>query len=104
MPTPRKDRRHTDADQAVQPPAVAAGDVPVVSGESNGEETLTTELPCREKRVSSPIRGHVRLSDKESGLGLFFMRERISYINGRIFINSEIDKGTRVTINIDLPG
>lgn len=44
----------------------------------------------------------VRLSDKDSGLGLFFMRERISYINGRIFINSEKDKGTRVTINIDL--
>jgi signal transduction histidine kinase len=44
----------------------------------------------------------VHLTDKESGLGLFFMRERISYINGRIFIISEKDKGTRITINIDL--
>jgi nitrate/nitrite-specific signal transduction histidine kinase len=32
-------------------------------------------------------------------MGLFFMKERISYINGRLFINSEEDKGTRVTIN-----
>ena len=43
-------------------------------------------------------------TEKESGLGLFFMRERISYINGRIFINSESGKGTRITINVDLSG
>ncbi|WP_353959165.1 ATP-binding protein [Lutimonas halocynthiae] len=41
-------------------------------------------------------------TEKDSGLGLFFMRERISYINGRIFINSEKGKGTRITINVDL--
>lgn len=39
---------------------------------------------------------------KESGMGLFFMKERISYINGRLFINSEKNEGTRITINIDL--
>tara|TARA_B100001750_G_scaffold231123_1_gene228334 strand:- start:121398 stop:123245 length:1848 start_codon:yes stop_codon:yes gene_type:complete len=33
------------------------------------------------------------------GMGLFFMKERISYINGRLFINSEPGRGTRVTIN-----
>lgn len=27
------------------------------------------------------------------------MKERISYINGRLFINSQPGKGTRVTIN-----
>ena len=32
-------------------------------------------------------------------MGLFFMKERIDYINGRLFINSEIGRGTRVTIN-----
>ena len=35
----------------------------------------------------------------EGGMGLFFMKERISYINGRLFIHSEKGKGTRVTIN-----
>ena len=47
---------------------------------------------------------HIEDTEKESGLGLFFMRERISYINGRIFINSESGKGTRITINVDLKG
>ncbi|NNE76801.1 MAG: PAS domain-containing protein [Pricia sp.] len=35
----------------------------------------------------------------EGGMGLFFMKERIGYINGRLFINSAPGKGTRVTIN-----
>ncbi len=35
----------------------------------------------------------------EGGMGLFFMKERISYINGRLFINSVLGEGTRVTIN-----
>lgn len=41
---------------------------------------------------------------KEAGMGLFFMRERISYINGRIFINSSVNNGTRITINIHHKG
>jgi signal transduction histidine kinase len=41
-------------------------------------------------------------ANKEIGMGLVFMKERISYINGRIFINSVIEKGTRITINIGL--
>lgn len=44
----------------------------------------------------------IESSSNDKGLGLFFMRERISYINGRIFIHSEKGKGTRITINIDL--
>ena len=39
------------------------------------------------------------LPSSEGGMGLFFMKERISYINGRLFINSRKGKGTRVTIN-----
>jgi len=38
-------------------------------------------------------------NNSEGGMGLFFMKERISYINGRLFIHSELGKGTRVTIN-----
>src|SRR5690606_20358385 len=40
--------------------------------------------------------------EDDGGMGLFFMRERISYINGRLFIRSEKGKGTRVTINYPL--
>lgn len=39
---------------------------------------------------------------KAKGMGLFFMEERINYINGRLFINSEKDKGTRITINTSI--
>jgi len=38
-------------------------------------------------------------NSSEGGMGLYFMKERISYINGRLFITSQIGKGTRVTIN-----
>lgn len=38
-------------------------------------------------------------NNAEGGMGLFFMKERMSYINGRIFINSSPDQGTRITIN-----
>lgn len=40
--------------------------------------------------------------NKESGMGLLFMEERIKYINGRIFINSAPNEGTRIGINIKL--
>lgn len=45
----------------------------------------------------------LKKSNKDFGMGLFFMKERISYVNGRIFINSIKDKGTRITINVNLP-
>lgn len=41
-------------------------------------------------------------SEKGLGMGLFFMRERVNYVNGRLFINSAIGEGTRITINIPL--
>jgi len=43
-----------------------------------------------------------KLIKRKKGMGLFFMKERINYINGRIFINSSLEKGTRITINIKL--
>jgi signal transduction histidine kinase len=44
----------------------------------------------------------IKKSDSRKGMGLLFMKERIKYINCRLFINSEKDKGTRVVINIHL--
>ncbi|WP_340200622.1 ATP-binding protein [Ascidiimonas sp. W6] len=41
-------------------------------------------------------------NDSDGGMGFFFMKERISYINGRLFINSIPNNGTRVTINYNL--
>lgn len=38
----------------------------------------------------------------DGGMGLFFMKERMEYINGRIFINSQPGNGTRVVINMPL--
>lgn len=42
------------------------------------------------------------IKNGDGGMGMTFMRERIKYINGRFFINSEKGKGTRVTLNIPL--
>ena len=38
----------------------------------------------------------------DGGMGLTFMKERIKYIEGRFFINSEVGKGTRVTLNVPI--
>ena len=39
----------------------------------------------------------------EGGMGLFFMKERMEYINGRVFLNSTPSNGTRVVINYPIP-
>ncbi len=36
----------------------------------------------------------------DGGMGLTFMKERINYIEGRLFLHSEPGKGTRITLNI----
>jgi two-component system, NarL family, sensor histidine kinase DegS len=41
-------------------------------------------------------------STESSGMGLLFMKERIQYLNGRLFINSIPNEGTRITINVPL--
>ncbi|WP_299551175.1 ATP-binding protein [Seonamhaeicola sp.] len=38
----------------------------------------------------------------DGGMGMTFMKERIKYIDGRLFLHSEPGKGTRVTLNIPL--
>jgi two-component system sensor histidine kinase DegS len=40
--------------------------------------------------------------NSESGMGLLFMKERIQYINGRVFIKSIPGEGTRITFNVPL--
>lgn len=40
--------------------------------------------------------------NSESGMGTEFMKERIKYINGRVFINSTKGEGTHITLNIPL--
>ncbi|MBF4507468.1 type IV pili methyl-accepting chemotaxis transducer N-terminal domain-containing protein [Flavobacterium sp. JLP] len=40
--------------------------------------------------------------NSESGMGLLFMKERIQYINGRVFFKSIPGEGTRITFNIPI--
>jgi two-component system, NarL family, sensor histidine kinase DegS len=40
--------------------------------------------------------------NSESGMGMLFMKERIQYINGRLFFNSIPNEGTRITFNIPI--
>ncbi|MEO9894062.1 PAS domain-containing protein [Aurantibacter sp.] len=51
------------------------------------------------KGFNTSILSEVPKNNSEGGMGLFFMKERISYINGRLFINSILGQGTKVTIN-----
>ncbi|MFV8340983.1 ATP-binding protein [Flavobacterium sp. XS2P39] len=48
------------------------------------------------------INGAEKKRNSESGMGLVFMKERIQYINGRVFINSIPEEGTRITFNIPI--
>ncbi|PWA04637.1 sensor histidine kinase [Flavobacterium psychrotolerans] len=43
-----------------------------------------------------------KMRNSESGMGLLFMKERIQYINGRVFFNSIPNEGTRITFNIPI--
>jgi signal transduction histidine kinase len=43
-----------------------------------------------------------RIKTGDGGMGMTFMQERIKYIDGRLFLTSEVGKGTRVTLNIPL--
>lgn len=44
-----------------------------------------------------------KISEDGSGMGISFMRERVNFINGRLFIHSTPNQGTRITINMPLP-
>ena len=40
--------------------------------------------------------------NREGGMGMTFMKERIKYIDGRLFVNSSPGEGTKVTLNIPI--
>lgn len=63
------------------------------------DDILSVVIDDDGKGFDPAILDEVPKNNSEGGMGLFFMKERISYINGRLFINSELGKGTRVTIN-----
>src|SRR5690606_34298845 len=44
----------------------------------------------------------IATQEEPGGMGLTLMKERIAYINGRLYISSSEKVGTRVTINIPL--
>lgn len=54
------------------------------------------------KGFDTTILKHPPKNNSEGGMGVFFMKERINYINGRLFISSTPGEGTRVTINYSL--
>jgi signal transduction histidine kinase len=43
-----------------------------------------------------------KVKNGDGGMGMTFMKERIKYIDGRLFLNSELGEGTRVTLNIPI--
>src|SRR5690606_18729403 len=45
---------------------------------------------------------NVKPQEEHGGMGLTFMKERIAYISGRLFISSSEKVGTRVTLNIPM--
>lgn len=42
------------------------------------------------------------IRSSEGGMGMTFMKERINYINGRLFLSSTPEIGTRITLNIPI--
>lgn len=67
---------------------------------SHSEEILSIVIDDNGKGFDPSKVKNVKNAD--GGMGMTFMRERIKYINGRLFLNSELNKGTRVTLNIPL--
>ncbi len=63
------------------------------------DNVLSVVIDDDGKGFDEAILNKVPKNNSEGGMGLFFMKERINYINGRLFINSIPGKGTRVTIN-----
>ncbi len=63
------------------------------------DDILSVVIDDDGKGFDDSILNELPSNNSEGGMGLFFMKERINFINGRLFINSTIGKGTRVTIN-----
>ncbi|NCG05103.1 MAG: PAS domain-containing protein [Bacteroidetes bacterium] len=67
---------------------------------SHSEKMLSVVID--DNGVGFDSKNSKRSKDSIGGLGLMFMKERVKYINGRIFINSSEGNGTRITVNIPI--
>lgn len=63
------------------------------------DDILSVVIDDDGKGFDASILDKAPKNNSEGGMGVFFMKERMSYINARLFINSIKGKGTRVTIN-----
>ncbi|GAA4230850.1 hypothetical protein GCM10022291_01980 [Postechiella marina] len=77
-----------------------AGSTHIIVVLSHSKDMLSIVIDDNGKGFDPTKVKHVKTGD--GGMGMTFMRERINYINGRLFLNSELNKGTRVTLNIPL--
>ncbi len=68
------------------------------------ESMLSVVIDDDGKGFDTAILDRPAQKNSEGGMGIHFMRERINYINGRLFITSKPGRGTRVTINYTLKG
>ncbi|WP_075340739.1 ATP-binding protein [Tenacibaculum agarivorans] len=64
---------------------------------SHSENILSITIDDNGKGFNSE-----NVKNGKGGMGLTFMKERIKYIDGRLFLNSEEGKGTRITLNIPI--
>src|SRR3990170_951295 len=74
----------------------------------NAEVTISTQADSVVVEIADDGKGFdlhdVRASaDSSRGLGLMGMEERISLLNGRLEINSKIDEGTSIRLEVPLP-
>ena len=63
------------------------------------QELLSVVIDDDGKGFDTSILNKAPKNDSDGGMGVFFMKERMGYINGRLFFSSTPNEGTRVTIN-----
>ena len=66
------------------------------------DDLLSVVIDDDGKGFDTSILDKAPKNNSEGGMGVFFMKERMGYINGRLFFSSTPGEGTRVTINYKL--
>ncbi|MEO0899948.1 MAG: ATP-binding protein [Bacteroidota bacterium] len=69
---------------------------------AHSENMLSILVEDHGKGFDMEEMGKKEISEDGSNMGLAFMRERIAYVNGRLFILSAPNEGTRITVNVPL--
>ncbi|WP_159022852.1 ATP-binding protein [Formosa sp. L2A11] len=67
---------------------------------SHSEHMLSINIDDDGKGFDVNLPRNIKTGD--GGMGMTFMNERINYINGRLFLNSSEETGTRITLNIPI--